>query len=108
MSYDLAVWDGPRSASHEEGEETFDRLCTEFIDGALEPTPPSPRIAAYVDALIERYPDGLDADGARYDAAFERLSRCAEVNAFRASAHGRPGQPRGVLVLISRRSSRPV
>ncbi len=60
MSYDLAVWDCelPRD---EEASAVFDELFDRYLDSEDGFTEPSPRIEAYVEALVERYPD--DAAG---------------------------------------------
>lgn len=56
MSYDLAVWEGERPANDVAAAAEFERLYGRYIasDGVVEPTP---RIAAYVSALLDRYPD---------------------------------------------------
>lgn len=54
MSYDLAVWEGARPDDDEAATEEFEVLYHRYIGAKL---PPSPRIAAYVTALLERYPD---------------------------------------------------
>ena len=64
MSYDLAVWEGDRPADDEAGTKFY----REQIVTALEaydprnPVPPTPRIRAYVEALLERWPDITDDD----------------------------------------------
>ena len=60
MSYDLAVWEGERPGSDDEAAETFAELMDALEAGDVEP--PSERIVAYVDALLERWPD-LTLDG---------------------------------------------
>lgn len=53
MSYDLAIWEGKPPA---DDDEFFDQ------DGGSEPglLPLTPRIAAYVEALLRRYPDDVE------------------------------------------------
>jgi hypothetical protein len=59
MSYDLAVWEGDRPADDEDGAKFY----REHIVPRLEsydpgtPIPPTPRIRAYVQALLEHWPD---------------------------------------------------
>ncbi|MFD5405724.1 hypothetical protein [Streptomyces griseorubiginosus] len=53
MSYDLAVWDGERPRDEEAGE-VFDELFEHYLDSEDVLVDPSPRIAAYVSALVER------------------------------------------------------
>ncbi len=60
MSYDLAVWEGSRPATDEEAQRTFERLHETHLGGASE-VEPTPAIARYVHALLERWPD-LDED----------------------------------------------
>ncbi|WP_196810854.1 hypothetical protein [Arthrobacter sp. 35W] len=60
MSYDLAVWEGKVPSTDDELAEAFERNMV-FLD--CEPAPePTPRIRAYVDALLARWPD-LSFDG---------------------------------------------
>lgn len=56
VSYDLAVWEGDRPADDVAAAAELQRLCQRYID-AGEPVAPTPRIAAYVSALLARYPD---------------------------------------------------
>ena len=60
MSYDLAVWEGDRPASDAMAGEEFGQLYDRYI-GSGDLLPPSPRIAAYVRSLLDRYPD-IDDD----------------------------------------------
>ena len=60
MSYDLAVWDGERPANDKAAAAEFQRLYHRYIEPA-EQFEPTPRIAAYVQALLDRYPD-IDTD----------------------------------------------
>ena len=59
VSYDLAVWEGERPADDAAGSE-FERLYAHYAGGG-QLQPPTPRIAAYVRALLDRYPD-IDTD----------------------------------------------
>jgi hypothetical protein len=59
VSYDLAVWEGDRPASDAVAREEFGRLYDRYI-GSGDLLPPTPRIAAYVCALLDQYPD-IDA-----------------------------------------------
>jgi hypothetical protein len=56
MSYDLAVWEGERPANDFAGRAEFERLYEQYMDHTRR-VPPTPRIRAYVDALLARYPD---------------------------------------------------
>lgn len=60
MSFDLAVWEGPRPATDEEAAEVHERLMEQLESD--ESQPPTPAIASYVAALTARWPD-LDAPG---------------------------------------------
>ncbi|WP_326652217.1 MULTISPECIES: hypothetical protein [unclassified Streptomyces] len=57
MSYDLAVWDGERPLDNHQADSVYDELYARYLesDGAVVPS--APRIVAYVEALVERYPD---------------------------------------------------
>jgi hypothetical protein len=61
VSVDLAVWEGRQPESDDEAAATFDDLCRRFLDPP--PTPPSEKIAEYVNTLLARYPDLNGADG---------------------------------------------
>jgi hypothetical protein len=61
VSVDLAVWEGPQPTSEDEAVATFDDLCRRFLDPPR--TPPSKKIAEYVSALLEHFPDLIGADG---------------------------------------------
>src|SRR3954447_3711704 len=63
MSYDLAVWEGDRPADDAAAAAEFERLYNRYIESD-EDVPPTPRIAAFVQALLDRYPDrGTDGGG---------------------------------------------
>lgn len=60
MSYDLAVWEGDRPANDAAGAAEFEALYARFVESG-ESVEPTARIAAYVGALLDRYPD-IDTD----------------------------------------------
>lgn len=63
MSYDLAVWEGDNPADDGEAGLIYEQLYRKYIDENY-PTPPTPRVRAYVDALLERWVDLTeDEDG---------------------------------------------
>ncbi|MFC7014981.1 hypothetical protein ACFQMH_25420 [Streptomyces viridiviolaceus] len=55
MSYDLAVWDGPRPADDASALEVLEGLYERFTGGNVEP--PTPRIRQYVEELVAQWPD---------------------------------------------------
>jgi len=57
MSYDIAVWVGERPADDDAAAEEFEARADASEDDDL---PPGPRIKAYVDALLQRFPEGSD------------------------------------------------
>ncbi len=59
MSYDLAVWEGPRPATDAGAAETFEALSAQYLERDA-PSEPTPAIRRYVDALLARYPDDDD------------------------------------------------
>ncbi|MGY3200296.1 hypothetical protein [Streptomyces sp. TE5632] len=59
MSYDLAVWDGERPLDNHQAGATYDELYERYLESD-DVVPPAPRIVAYVEALVERYPDDVD------------------------------------------------
>ncbi|MET8281522.1 hypothetical protein [Micromonospora sp. NPDC005174] len=56
MTYDLAVWEGEQPADDVEGRRIFSQFYDDYID-ADHDRPPTPRIRAYVDALLDRWID---------------------------------------------------
>jgi hypothetical protein len=61
VSIDLAVWEGARPSSDREALQMYESLYGLYIDTDT-PTQPSAAIAAYVDALLARYPDRTELD----------------------------------------------
>lgn len=60
VSYDLAVWEGPRPASNEAALGVYRQLYSQLVGGAealRAPVEPTPAIAAYVHTLLDRWPD---------------------------------------------------
>lgn len=57
MSYDLAVWDGDRPIDNHRAGSTYDELYERYLESDDVVVPPEPRITAYVQALVARYPD---------------------------------------------------
>ena len=57
VSYDVAVWVGERPANDDAAAEEFEARADASED---DETPPGRRIRAYVDALLERFPEGSD------------------------------------------------
>lgn len=62
MSYDLAVWEGERPADDAAAARCFRGLYDRFMDTEEPAVPPSERIAAFVAALLERWPDLAEDD----------------------------------------------
>ncbi|MET7751625.1 hypothetical protein [Micromonospora sp. NPDC005367] len=58
MSYDLAVWEGELPADDGAAGKVYDQLYAAYIEG--EELPPTPRIRAYVLALLDRWVDMPD------------------------------------------------
>lgn len=54
MSYDLAVWEGERPSDDEIALQVFEDLAERSEE---DHSPPSPRIRAYVNALVKRWPE---------------------------------------------------
>ncbi|MER6687257.1 hypothetical protein [Streptomyces olivaceoviridis] len=57
MSYDLAVWDGDRPLDDGQAGSTYDEFFERYLESDDVVVPPVPRIVAYVEALVARYPD---------------------------------------------------
>lgn len=62
MTYDLAVWVGARPGSDADASLVYERLMDQMETGGSE-TDPSPAIRAYVEGLLERWPDITDDAG---------------------------------------------
>lgn len=60
VSYDLAVWDGDRPFDNRAASSTYDELYERYLESDDVAVPPAPRIVAYVEALVARYPDDVD------------------------------------------------
>jgi hypothetical protein len=61
MSYDLVVWVGERPASAAAADELYEQIAEQLEED--DDTPPSPRLVAYAEALLERWPqDSAEAD----------------------------------------------
>ncbi|MGW0184620.1 hypothetical protein ACWDV7_02515 [Streptomyces sp. NPDC003362] len=60
MSYDLAVWDSDRPLDNHQAGSTYDELYERYLESDDVVVPPTPRIVAYVEALVARYPDDVD------------------------------------------------
>jgi hypothetical protein len=60
VSYDLAVWEGEPPADDAVAGRVFEQLYSKYLEDEWQ-TVPTPRISAYVDALLERWVD-LDED----------------------------------------------
>jgi hypothetical protein len=64
MSYDLAVWDGPKPANNAEATAEYGRrmdAMEETFDGPDEHAPPTPAIQTFIEAALARFPE-LDDD----------------------------------------------
>lgn len=58
MSYDLAVWEGPRPADNAAALAEYERLMAQWYSGTeWNPTEPTTAVTAFIDALNERRPD---------------------------------------------------
>ncbi|MFK4208668.1 hypothetical protein [Streptomyces sp. NPDC030920] len=57
MSYDLAVWEGERPEDDAAAARCFTDLYDRYIDTEGPAVPPVEQIAAFVSALLERWPD---------------------------------------------------
>ncbi|WP_327341682.1 hypothetical protein [Streptomyces europaeiscabiei] len=62
MSYDLAVWDGARPIDNHQAGSAYDELYERYLESDEIPVRPAPPIVAYVEALLERYPDDTDGN----------------------------------------------
>ena len=60
MSYDLVVWVGKRPADSSEADEQYEEFM-DLLDGGADNTPPNPRLVAYCQALLRRWPELDDA-----------------------------------------------
>lgn len=61
MSYDIAVWEGDEPSDDRAAEATFNDLYARFIQMGTQ-LPATPRIAAFIDALLEHWVDLTEED----------------------------------------------
>lgn len=63
MSYDLAVWHGPRPADDEAAADEYERRAGFLDEDDTEPSPASPSMRAFLDDVLRRFPPlTVDAD----------------------------------------------
>ena len=82
MSYDLAVWDGPKPASNADASAEYERrmdAMEEALDGSGEPAASTERIKAFVEAALARFPELDDNSGPDDSGCDESCSFCAEA-----------------------------
>jgi len=60
MSYDLAVWEGEHPSDDASAAAQYESLMDQMESGELGE--PSPRVRAYVEALLVRWPDIDEAE----------------------------------------------
>ncbi|MER6121040.1 hypothetical protein [Streptomyces sp. NPDC001743] len=60
MSHDLAVWADDRPLDNDQVGPTCNQLCERCPASGGVVVPAVPRRAAYVEALVARYPDNID------------------------------------------------
>ncbi|MFC8828295.1 hypothetical protein ACFT9I_23455 [Streptomyces sp. NPDC057137] len=60
MTYDLAVWHGERPLDNHRACDVYDELYERYLDSDDDVVPPAPSVVAYVEALLDRYPDDVD------------------------------------------------
>ncbi|MEU1472817.1 hypothetical protein ABZ434_31955 [Streptomyces sp. NPDC005761] len=53
------LWDGDRSLDNHRAGSTYEELYARFLESDDVVVPPAPRITAYVEAVIARYPDDV-------------------------------------------------
>ena len=61
MSYDLAVWEGIRAETDDEGSGDYEYMMTTFHE-ADDPPLPTPAIRNFVESLLQRWPESGDRD----------------------------------------------
>ncbi len=54
------MWDGDRPLDDRQAGLTYDALYEHYLESDDVVLPPEPRIVAYVEALVARYPDDVD------------------------------------------------
>jgi hypothetical protein len=64
VSFDLAVWEGPRPASNEAALAEYERMMDQWQGEGTPPyADPTPAIRGYVAALLSHWPDITGDDG---------------------------------------------
>ena len=61
VSYDFAVWEGERPKDGDEAAKAFEALYDRYVEAEAD-EPPTPAIRAFVQSLLERYPDVTELD----------------------------------------------
>jgi hypothetical protein len=61
VSYDLVVWVGRRPADAAAADERYEELM-DLLDSGGDNSPPNPRLVAYSQALLRRWPDLDESD----------------------------------------------
>ncbi|MGY1577280.1 hypothetical protein [Streptomyces sp. MN13] len=54
------MWDSDRPLDNHRVRSTYDKLYERYLESDDVVVPPAPRIVAYVEALVARYPDDVD------------------------------------------------
>ena len=60
MSYDFAVWEGGSPKDAGDAGEVFAKLYDQYVEAGA--SPPTPKIAAFVQSLLAEYPDLDEVD----------------------------------------------
>ncbi|UJR83071.1 hypothetical protein [Sandaracinus amylolyticus] len=63
MSFDIAVWEGPRPRDDDDAASTFASLANRYLEREPEHDEPTPaRVRALIDAVRARFPDDAPED----------------------------------------------
>ncbi|GHE85291.1 hypothetical protein GCM10014715_46840 [Streptomyces spiralis] len=54
------MWDGDRPFDNRAASSAYDEFYERYLESDDVAVPPAPRIVAYVEALVTRYPDDVD------------------------------------------------
>ena len=66
MSYDLAVWEGPRPATAADAAAEYEKrmdAMEQELDGPGDPPPPTPGIRGFVEDALAQYPELTENSG---------------------------------------------
>ena len=91
MSYDLAVWDGPRPADDRDAAAAFEALFSRYLEGG-EATAPTAKVREFAAAVAEPWADVEDSDETPWAAGPPGKGSASGPIVYLAVARSRSGE----------------